>query len=392
MHLTIEIVISGTISVEARDILGRLFSLDKGGYAMKTFVRHAMMALIIAAVCQTLALAEDFYWVSGDSKAASPAPAEKAATPAQSCCATEACGEESCDSCCSDLGCDECPCRGIVGFAGLDSFKGISDGDYPSNFGVVTGLNAAIPVPGLSDYGINWQLGMSYGVYDIDGSASTLSARSQQQIFVTTGFFHKARCDRRISFGLVYDWMINNQWGETGVNPTLGQWRGQIEYALSGCNSVGFWGTHRDLGSRIILDAGDREFLISNRAVDQACLFWHHHFCCGADSFLWTGVPDKSRLDSTEGGSLGDWMVGASVTVPLTDRLGLYANGSYFRPSGAAGPQSAVEAGYDVSMGVVWYFGGNAVSRSINGKCGLPYMNVANNSTFLVDQGIQLVD
>ena len=39
-------------------------------------------------------------------------------------------------------------------------------------------------------------------------------------------------------------------------------------------------------------------------------------------------------------------------------------------------------------MGVVWYFGGHAVSHSINGACWLPYMPVANNSTFLVDQNI----
>jgi hypothetical protein len=358
---------------------------------MKTFVRHAMMALTIAAVCQTgLALAEDFYWVSSDGKAASPAPAEKAAAPAQSPCTSgcqAACSEESCSSCCCSMGCDECPCRGIVAFAGLDSFKGISDGTYPSNFGAVTGLNGAIPVPGLSDYGINWQLGMSYGIYDIDGSASpaSASANCQQQVFVTTGFFHKADCDHRLSFGLVYDWMINSEWGSLGIDPTLGQWRGQVEYALSGCNSVGLWATHRDLGSHINVGTVAPAF-VSTRAIDQACLFWHHKFCCGADSFLWAGIPDRTRIERTEGGSLGDWMIGANVQVPLTDTLALYANGSYFRPSASAGGKAAVDQGYDVSMGVVWYFGGNAMSHSLNGKCGLPYMNVANNSTFLVDQ------
>ena len=96
------------------------------------------------------------------------------------------------------MGCDECPCRGMVGFAGFDSFKGISDGFLPSNFGAVTGFNAAMPVPGLSDYGIGWQLGMSYGVYDVDGRVFAVDrAQSQQQIFVTTGFYHKADCDQR---------------------------------------------------------------------------------------------------------------------------------------------------------------------------------------------------
>ena len=41
--------------------------------------------------------------------------------------------------------------------------------------------------------------------------------------------------------------------------------------------------------------------------------------------------------------------------------------------------------GYNVGMGIAWYFGGNANSNAINGKCNLPYMPVANNSTFMAD-------
>ena len=282
-------------------------------------------------------------------------------------CGQVSCGEESCGpSCCNDLGCDECPGRGIVGFAGLDSFKGISDGDWPSNFGVVTGLNSSLPVPGLSDYGIGWQLGMSYGVYDLDGSASGLeNAESQQQIFVTTGFFHKAQGDRRLSFGLVYDWMINNNWGEYQTSPTFGQWRGQIEYALSGCNSVGVWGCARDLGSQQTVRYDETVGVISSRAISQVNMFWHHKFNSGADSWLWVGLPERERLSGD--GSLGDWTIGANVQVPLSDRLALYANGSYFRPSESAGAEAAVESGYDVGIGVMWYFGRHAVSHSING-------------------------
>ena len=140
------------------------------------------------------------------------------------------------------MGCDECPPYGIVGFAGFDSFKGISDLVLPSNFGVVTGLNAGVPIPGLRDYGFGWQIGLSYGVYDLDGRvAAADESHSQQQTFVTTGFFRKAQCDQRLSFGVVYDWMYNTEWGIAGNDPTMGQWRGQIEYAASGCNGIGLW-------------------------------------------------------------------------------------------------------------------------------------------------------
>ena len=63
-------------------------------------------------------------------------------------------------------GCENCPPFGIVGTAGFDSFKGPGDGAFASNFGAVVGANSAV---GLGDTGLGWQLGMSYGVYDLDG-------------------------------------------------------------------------------------------------------------------------------------------------------------------------------------------------------------------------------
>jgi len=367
---------------------------------MKTFVRHAVTLLAIAVACQSgLALAADYYQPSGSDQSVVPVGNEKTVGQGQSacssCCPTAACGcAESCDgdSCCCRLGCDEqCDRVGIVGFAGLDSFKGIADEDYQSNFGAVTGINVGSQLSVLGDYGLGWQTGLSYGVYDLDGRGSTdfNQARSQTQLFVTTGFFHKAKCDQRLSFGLVYDWMFNEEWGVYGTDPTLGQWRGQIEYAVSGCNAVGFWGCARDLGDvRTVPIPNTRGIIVANRAISQANLFWHHKFCSGADSYLWVGVPDHGRLDTTEGGSLIDWTFGASVQVPLTCKLALYANGAYFHPSAAAGATAAVESGYDVGMGLVWYFGGGARSCAINGKCADPYMPVANNSNFLVDQNI----
>jgi hypothetical protein len=349
---------------------------------MQTLIRHAATLLAIAVVCHAgLALADDYYWASDAKQTAQPVGVEKAAAQQQSACAS--C--DTCDPCYCRLGCeDECSRFGLVGFAGLDSFKGVSDSSFPSNFGAVTGVNSGVLLPGLSDYGLGWQTGLSYGVYDFDGRGTTWvdQAKSQQQIFVTTGFFHKANGDQRLSFGVVYDWMFNDMWGLGGIDPTLGQWRGQVEYALSGCNAVGVWGCARDLAS---VQSRPFQVDIANRAVSQVNLFWHHKFCSGADSYLWFGIPDHGRLNGD--GSLIDWTIGASVQVPLSDRLALYANGAYFHPSAAAGSNGAIDSGYDVGMGVVWYFGGGARSCAINGKCATPYMPVANNSTFLVDQG-----
>jgi hypothetical protein len=353
---------------------------------MKTFVRNAAMLWAVAAMFHVgIAQAEDIGWLAnGNQQPITLVGNQETAQPTSSCLGCEAsCGEESCGpSCANRLGREACPDRAIVGFAGFDSFKGVSDGSFESNFGAVTGLNGAMMLPVVEDYGIGWQLGMSYGVYDFDGWGSNDVSRvsSQQQTFLTTGFYHKANEGRRLSYGLVYDWMFNDNWGIYGISPTLSQWRGQVEYSFSGCNALGVWACASDHYS--VQRADGRS--IRNAAVNQANIFWHHKFNMGADSWLWIGVPERYSL--THVGSLGDWMVGANVQVPLSDRLALYANGSYFHPTAAGGPDAAMSSGYDVSMGVAWYFGGHAVSHSINGASGVPYMPMGNNSNFLVDQ------
>jgi hypothetical protein len=210
-----------------------------------------MVFLTLAAVCSTALAADDLQWIAPEGQGtagtlasygpAAPAPA------AGACCGQEECGAcDSCGRCGAD--CDECPCLGLVVFGGVDTFRGVSDGTWQSNFGVVNGLNAGIP---LADSGIAWQVGMSYGIYDFEGRESSANepGACQTQTFITTGFFHKANCGHRLSFGLVYDWMINDNWGVAAVDPTLSQWRGQIEYALSPCNAIGFYGTLDDRNS-----------------------------------------------------------------------------------------------------------------------------------------------
>ena len=355
---------------------------------MRILMGRVWMVLVIAAACQTrLSAAEEgFLWVSGDGNSATLVSDEKPAAPAAPC---TSCGEAGCDSCnscdpCAYLGCEGCPRAGIVGIFGMDSFKGISDGSYQSNFGALAGVNAAMPLLGLGDRGFGWQLGMTAGIYDLDGRSSTTVNRSetQRQTFVTTGFFRKGDEDRRLSYGLVYDWMLNDNWGVYGTSPTLGQWRGQVEYALSNCNAVGMYGCVRDLGSEQRIR--DTQITVGTRAMSQFNVFWHHKFCSGADSRVWVGAPERERLNGD--GSLGDWLVGANVEVPLSERLALYGNAEYVHPSAAAGATASIESSWNVGMGILWYFGGNARSQAINGKCGLPYMPMANNSNFLVDQ------
>ncbi len=59
-----------------------------------------------------------------------------------------------------------------------------------------------------------------------------------------------------MSFGIVYDWMFNDNWGIFGTNPTLGQWRGQVEWAFNDQNSVGAGGCLRDQTATTVLPVG----------------------------------------------------------------------------------------------------------------------------------------
>jgi hypothetical protein len=423
---------------------------------VKTFATQSITLLAIALASQTgLAVAGDFHWVGDGPQMPAPPSVEKAlrtqerppvvpnapagapvygypngpcggaaygcptgpcggmvygcpngpcggaacGNPSGPCGATTGGNEEPCDvdDCCPcHLGCDEeCKSLGVVGFIEWDAFKGISDGYSTRNFGAASGVNAGALLPGLGDYGLGWQSGASYGVYDWDGRNPTAvigvdQARTQQQIFVTTGFFRKAACGQRLSFGLVYDWMFNEEWGEAGTRPTLGQWRGQIEYAISGRNAIGVWGCRRDLSDQEThRDPNLFAFTATTRAISQINLFWHHKFCSGADSNIWFGIPDHGRLDGD--GSLLDWTVGANLQVPLSQRLAVYANAAYFHPSDSAGSFAAIESGYDMGVGIVWYIGGGACSHAINGPCATPYMPLANNSNFLVDQNVRSV-
>lgn len=301
--------------------------------------------------------------------------------PADPACAQ--CQDGSCDNCrfapADVADCQDCPKLGFEAFQLFNTFRGAPDGAGPSNFGEVTQVNAGIPV--IEAWGIGWQLGASYGIYDFSGRPppATETTGAQQQIFVTTGFFRRANHGQRASFGLVHDWMINNNYSQYAVSPTISQWRGQFEWALSGRNSLGVWGTWRD--KSYIRDVPDNHNQF--RAISQVNLFWHHKYEFGADTWLRAGMPVSKRLVGS--GLPGSAIVGATAMAPLNPQLALYADAMYMAANAAPGPIASSRDAYNISMGIVWYPGRNARTPTVSGGCWLPYMPVGNNGNFLVD-------
>jgi hypothetical protein len=267
---------------------------------------------------------------------------------------------------------DRGPCYGLYLFESYEGWRSIPDGNTRphGNNGATQGLNLAAPIPWLEQYGFGGQLGLSYGAFGAQADA-------QQQVFVTTGIFRRADFNRPISFGLVYDQMLNSGFGAYRQSPALGQLRIQVAYAFSARDEVGFEGALRLNSSvRGVPGGGTVEY----RGISQGQLFWHHKWGPGkTDTWVWTGVPSAYRLNGDN--SFETNIYGYRSETPLTDRVGLFSTFQGLRPTGGVSHHSI----YDFMVGMSFYPARNARSTTVAGRSWMPYMPVANNSSFLVD-------
>ncbi|HEY5311556.1 MAG TPA: DUF6666 family protein, partial [Pirellulales bacterium] len=210
---------------------------------------------------------------------------------------------DTCTQCCRGGKCgpysEKCPRIGVYAFSGIDSFRGVTNGTYPGNNGAVNGLNLGGAL--VENYGIGWQAGGSYGLYNFSGKTSPGSeiGNSTIQGFFTAGLFQRANVNRHWSWGLVHDWMFSNNFGAFGNSPTLSQWRGQVAWAFGPKNEVGMWATVQD---RTVTRATGAPLAgvgtpVTYQAIDQGNLFWHHKYATyGADSWTYIGIPLDKRL------------------------------------------------------------------------------------------------
>ncbi|MCC6125204.1 MAG: hypothetical protein IT426_09600 [Pirellulales bacterium] len=284
---------------------------------------------------------------------------------------------------------DPCPRVGFYAVAGIESWRGVSDG-ITNNNGAFAGLNLGAPLRWISEWGFGWQLGGTFGVYDWMGRATNGSfnaSQAQDQEFITTGVFRRANENSPWSGGMVYDWMVNKNFGTLAQEPFLGQCRAQLGYALSGRNEIGVWGTWRDRSST--RDYFTPELPITYRPIGQINAFWHHKMSeYGADTWFWMGLPSQNRLNDAFGGVLHDITLGASAQVPMSDRLALSADFQYAKAAARQGVVGSLEDAFDVRIALVFYPGRCARSRTVAGRAWMPLMPMANNGNFLVDRSL----
>jgi hypothetical protein len=278
--------------------------------------------------------------------------------------------------------CDPCPWYGVAIFVGYDAFRGVSDDSWENN-GIHTGVNLGTSLGPISELtGIGFQVGGSAAAYDWSGTDyRPRSTDAEAQGFLTYGFFRRPNADCAVTGAVVNDWMYNDNFGVYSQNPTLSQWRAQLGYAISAKNEFGVWGTWRmNTDTRNDPVGGQLQW----RAVNQLAGYWHHKWKPGgADTTLYVGAPDQSRLGGA--GSLGSWLVTAAANAPLNDRIALYTFITYMSPSAAAGALGSEEEAWNFSIGVAWYPHRLARSNTVAGRCWMPLMPVANNGFFMVD-------
>ena len=312
-----------------------------------------------------------------------PPPPESAAMPSAAPAAPcGGCG--TCETCRASHGCGRI-CDNLILFGAADGWKGPIDDDWNNNFGFRFGANLGLPL--WQEKGLGFQFGTSYGLYDFHGRGAGENSSIEEQWFITTGLFHRCNFGEsqggdRISWGAVYDHMITDNSGEQAWEVDLGQFRGQIGYALDPTNEVGLWGAFNP-GTDDDLDDNDGGPTPDDtiRPLDQISLFWRHTWCSAADTMLYIGLAEDP----------GEFVFGARGQVPLSPSCALFGGFHYILPSTAGGGFHAgrddvfAEEFWNVSVGVAFYPGAKAGSRSVCDHRWLPLLPVADNGSFVIE-------
>jgi hypothetical protein len=285
---------------------------------------------------------------------------------------------DACDSCISDNCCVGNWRDNTQVWFGADAYKSLGDSVIPpgagagfmDSAGVVGGFNTGFR---LGQSRVRGQLGASYGVYDFKGRDTVSTSSSEQQTFVTLGLYKRSDVcnDDRVSWGAVYDQFFGHQWGLFAGEVYLSQFRGIAGYALNECNEVGVWGTVHTNN-----DGSVTGFATPLRAMNQANLYWRHNYEFGGQTMAYIGGVDRADVAS--------WLVGVLGQAPLSNTTSIYSNVTFAFPGSKTGPVGANELEWNLGLGLMYSFGGKAVSQTVSGQQGLPLLPVANNGSLLI--------
>ncbi len=267
--------------------------------------------------------------------------------------------------------------RNSYWFGALEAYRGEPDCRWPANFGARLGTNMSVPL--WASEGIGGQFGLSYGTFDWHGRGSTTSDNAgwAEELIWSVGVFHRARssdldCGLPLSWGLAYDWMLTDNFGLDSNELLLGQWRGQVEYALSACDALGVAASLHDNGD------GQGNFIIGHSdldPLDQINVFWRHKLESAADFRVWVGAAEDP----------GEFSFGGELNIPLSCHFAAFMAAHYIKPSASGGDGDGWhDEYYMLTAGINYFPGGTAISGSVLGRRWMPYLPMPDNGSFAV--------
>lgn len=290
------------------------------------------------------------------------------------------------DCCCHSNAWLLFPVAGDVSIA-YDNFRSLPDGSWTGNTGGYVGANLGTELPFLSCYGFGVQLGGSYGIYDWSGRGSAAGFNDendlQQQGFVTAGIFRKTKCCSGLNFGVVYDWMVNTNFGVFALDPEFDQIRYQAGYLFNARDEFGLWGT---AALRTVQKSID--FIpVSFRGISQINLFWRHYFCSTAQTMIWVGLPYNNGLmfGSKKDGKV---ILGGCFKVPLNRCFSIEGHGVYMWPRDGAPEVRSLNDASNITFGLTYTFGNDRARECDDAYGAYPYMPIADNSRFISDTSL----
>lgn len=275
-----------------------------------------------------------------------------------------------------------------VVFTGADIYKSIGDritninggqGALTSSYGSVTGFNTGFAI---GDTRLRGQVGASYGVYDFRGRIRLVpeDTEVEQQGFFTAGVYKRgdmASDNDRLSYGLVVDAFAADEWGVNANDLDLGQVRGIVGYALSERFEVGgFSAVQAWDDDAAVTVAGAPGVRRTVRAANQFNSYIRGNTTAGGSLLGYVGLFDRADIQC--------WQFGATGEAPLSNWFSLYGNANYAVPSAGAGPAGSGQEQFNIQFGIAYYLGGKAVSPTVTGQRGLPLLDLASNSSFLI--------
>jgi|GEM_PF-3216171 len=272
---------------------------------------------------------------------------------------------------------------GVVGDIGIyaDYVKGLPGTNQEDNAGGFINLNLAFPLPNSFCHSFGFQIGGSYGVYEIQGAnfyPSYSQRKVNEQLFATAGLFYKSAHDYGLNAAVVYDWMYNRNLSSLDLTLQLFQVRYELSYLTCCTDEVGVWGTtHANSRKKHTLDCD-----VAFRAFDQVSIFWRHLFnnCC--ETKIWAGIPyrDDDRFTNR-----GRFLVGGNFYAPLPCNWSIEGHGMYLQTYDCQSGNK-IHYAFNLALGVNYAFGGSDCCKKPDDFCSFrAYLPVANNSNFITN-------